>query len=81
LWKKRDSNLPARDDVVVTCDASCPPPMSTCRRGATPASGPGVAAAPRSVRCRRLVAAYAPQRHAPEEATTRPALMQDLPLL
>ena len=22
LWKKRDSNLPARDDVVVTWDAS-----------------------------------------------------------
>ena len=22
LWKKRDSNLPARDEVVVTCEAS-----------------------------------------------------------
>jgi hypothetical protein len=29
LWKKRDSNLPAREDVVVTWLASCPPPMST----------------------------------------------------
>ena len=30
LWKKRDSNLPAFADVVVTAEASCPPPTTTC---------------------------------------------------
>ena len=30
LWKKRASNPPALEDVVVTAAASCPPPSNTC---------------------------------------------------